>query len=148
MADDLKDKNGGYGNPPKHSRFRKGQSGNPTGRPKCAASFKADLTAELNAMLTVTENGKSSTLSKQRALINSLINAAMTDPRAVNTLLALMRHFGVGAEDPPIETTVDEVDLEFLESHLAQERKKQKSSSSDSSGPQAKTTQSPNKKDE
>jgi hypothetical protein len=148
MASDSEDDKAGYGHPPKHSQFKMGQSGNPTGRPKRAPSFKADLTAELNAMLTVTENGKSSRVSKQRALINSLVDAAMTDPRAVNTLLALMRHFGVGAEEQPIETTVDEVDLEFLESHLAQERKKQKSSSFDSSGPQAKTTQSPKKKDE
>jgi hypothetical protein len=148
MADDSKDDKTGYGHPPKLSQFKKGQSGNPTGRPKRAPSFKADLTAELNAMLTLPENGKSSRVSKQRALINSLVDAAMTDPRAVNTLLALMRHFGVGAEEQPIETTVDDVDLEFLESHLAQERKKQKPSSSDSGGPQAKMTQPPKKKDE
>jgi len=37
----------GYGNPPKESRFKKGQSGNRRGRPKGSKNLKTDLTEEL-----------------------------------------------------------------------------------------------------
>ena len=37
----------GYGKPPRHSQFKPGQSGNPTGKRKGARSLKADLAQEL-----------------------------------------------------------------------------------------------------
>src|SRR4051794_40964259 len=121
MADEDEDHERGYGKPPLHSQFKKGRSGNPNGRPKGVASIKAVLTAELNEPTTVTENGKACTVTKLVAIMKSLTAAAMTDPRAVKTLLALMRQVGVGEEEEQVET-VDNVDLDFLESHLAQER--------------------------
>jgi Family of unknown function (DUF5681) len=123
MGSDSEQDDVGYGRPPRHSQFKKGRSGNPNGRPKGVSSIKTVLTAELNETLTVTENGKECTVSKLEAIIKSLTAAAMTDPRAVKTLFALMRQVGVGEEEEQVET-VDNVDLEFLESHIAQERKK------------------------
>ena len=73
--------------------------------------------------------------------------AAMKDPRALKILLALMHQLGVGEEEEQVET-VDTVDLEFLESHLVQERKKQKRSNSGSAGGEAKSDPSPKKNDE
>ena len=149
MASDFEDDRGGrrgYGNPPKHTQFKKGRSGNPKGRPKGVFSIKAVLKAELNERLTVTENGKTSEVSKLTAVIKSLTAAAMKDPRAVKTLLALMRQVGVGEEEQ-VET-VDAVDLEFVESHLARERKKQKRSNSDSFDSEGQSTRLPKKPDE
>jgi hypothetical protein len=40
----------GYRRPPKHTRFKPGQSGNPLGRPKIGPSLKADLDLELREM--------------------------------------------------------------------------------------------------
>ena len=37
----------GYKHPPKHTRFKPGQSGNPRGRPKRARSLKAEFLEEL-----------------------------------------------------------------------------------------------------
>jgi hypothetical protein len=45
----------GYRRPPEHTRWRKGRSGNPTGRPKRATSFADDLIAELSEIIQVTE---------------------------------------------------------------------------------------------
>ena len=45
-----------YRKPPLHTRFKKGQSGNPRGRP--AQNLPALLAAALNEKVTVTENGK------------------------------------------------------------------------------------------
>jgi hypothetical protein len=146
MADEDKDHECGYGKRPKHSQFKKGRSGNPNGRPKAVSSIKAVLTAELKQTLTVTENGDACTITKLEAVIKSLTAAAMKDPRAVKTLLALMRQVGVGEEEDQVET--DSVDLEFLNSHLAQEGKKQKGSTSDSADDQRKSIRSPKKTEE
>lgn len=123
MGRDHEDRDGGYGRPPKHSQFKKGQSGNPRGRPKNASSFKTDLAAELQEKLVLTENGKERKITKQRAFIKTLTAAAIKkDIRAVTALLACMRYFGVGAEEPPAES-VDIEDLDLLETYLAQQRK-------------------------
>src|SRR5438128_4559002 len=115
MAHNSDQNGGGRGRPPKHGQFKKGQSGNPMGRPKKASSFKADLAAELQEKLSLTENGKERKITKQRAFIKTLTAAAIKkDIRAVNALLACMRYFGVGAEEQMAEN-VDLDDLDLLE---------------------------------
>jgi hypothetical protein len=128
MAHNSEQNGGGHGRPPKHGQFQKGQSGNPRGRPKQVSSFKADLAAELQEKLSLTENGKERKISKQRAFCKTLVAAAIKkDIRAVNALLACMRYFGVGAEEQTAEN-VDLDDLDLLETYLAQQRKQQERS--------------------
>ena len=116
----------GYRRPPKHSQFKKGRSGNPRGRPKSISSFKADLAAELQEKLTLTENGRPRKITKQRAFIKTLTAAAIKkDIRAVNALLACMRLFGVGEDDAAPAKSIDLEDLELLETYLVQQRNRQ-----------------------
>lgn len=132
MAADPDDYDGGYGRPPKHAQFKKGTSGNPRGRPKGATSFKADLVAELQEKLALTENGKERKITKQRAFIKTLTAAAIKkDIRAVNALLACMKYFGVGEEERVAEN-VDIEDLDLLETYVNQQRKQRDRSVSDS----------------
>src|ERR1700676_1518325 len=87
MAHETESNGGGFGRPPKRTRFKKGASGNPRGRPKNVSSFKTDLAAELQEKLVLTENGKERRTTKQRAFIKTLTAAAIKkDIRAVNAV--------------------------------------------------------------
>jgi hypothetical protein len=122
----------GYKRPPRKERFKPGKSGNPSGRPKKVSSFKSDLANELQEKLSITENGQLRKITKQKAFCKTLVAAAIKkDIRAVNALLACMRLFGVGAEEPVAEND-DVEDLDLLETYLAQQRKQNERSAPDS----------------
>ena len=90
----------GFAKPPKHSQFKPGKSGNPRGRPKGARNLKTDLEEELAELLTLREGNKELRLSKQRALIKSLMARGLKgNDRAAEKILDLtLRVVGVGDE--------------------------------------------------
>ena len=74
----------GYKRPPKRFQFRKGASGNPRGRLKGTLNLKTDLAEELATPITAKLQGKNRTITKQRAMLVSLINDSIKgDPRAI-----------------------------------------------------------------
>ncbi len=85
-----KDYEVGYGRPPKHTQFKKGQSGNPKGRKKDARGLKTDLRAELGQRVEITENGKQVNLTKQQLMVKQLAAKAVKgDIRAISKLADL-----------------------------------------------------------
>ncbi len=103
MADDPKDYEVGYGKPPKHSRFRKGRSGNPKGRTKGYRNLKSDLATELKKRIVVNEGGRRTRVSKQQALMMRLVEQALNgDMRALNALIdRYKRAFGLEDSETP-----------------------------------------------
>jgi len=94
----------GYGKPPKATRFQKGKSGNPRGRPKGSLNLATDLASELGELITVSEHGRPRRVSKQRALIKSLMAKALQgDIRAATAVLALYARVTAEAPDKPDE---------------------------------------------
>lgn len=80
----------GYKKPPKNTQFKKGQSGNPKGRPKGIKNLTTDLQEELESKIQITEDGKTFAVSKQRALIKTLLAKAMKgDARSANVVIQL-----------------------------------------------------------
>ena len=82
----------GYSKPPQHTRFAKGQSGNPRGRPSGAKNFTMLLREALNEPVIVTENGGRRKVTKRQAIITQLVNRSATaDLRAIKILLDIVR---------------------------------------------------------
>ena len=113
----------GYGRPPKHSQFQKGQSGNPRGRPKGARGLKTDLRAELSERVTVTENGRARSLTKQQLIIKAMAaRAAKGDNQAAAKIVGLMLTlFGVDGDQSTAQPLSDS-DEALLAAFLASGR--------------------------
>jgi hypothetical protein len=63
----------GYGKPPLHTRFRKGQSGNPKGRGKGTKNFATIFVKAMSQPVTINENGKRKKISKLAAAIDPVL---------------------------------------------------------------------------
>jgi Family of unknown function (DUF5681) len=104
----------GYRRPPKSGQFKRGKSGNPKGRPKGGLKLATDLAAELSEQITVREDGKARRLSKQRALIKSLMAKALQgDVRANAAVLALYARVITDLPDDQ-DNLVDEKEFQIL----------------------------------
>lgn len=77
----------GYGKPPKKHQWKKGQSGNPAGRPPDDRHLKRVLRDIMTEDIEITENGQKFTVSKQDALLRLIYSKAMNGDRLCAKLL-------------------------------------------------------------
>jgi hypothetical protein len=68
----------GYRKPPKNTRFQKGVSGNPTGRPTKATEFHSIFMKESESLMIINENGRKRRNSKLEAIAKQLHNNALS----------------------------------------------------------------------
>src|SRR5438270_12152415 len=89
----------GYGKPPRHTRFKKGQSGNLRGRPSGSKNLATVLSEALNELVIVAENGGRRKITKRQAITPQLHNqAAKSEWRATQLLLDIPHAIGARSE--------------------------------------------------
>jgi len=90
----------GYGKPPKKHQFKKGQSGNPNGRPKGILNMATVIERTLREKVIVNENGERKTITKLEAAMKQVANkAASGDLRAFQQLISLAHYAEAALED-------------------------------------------------
>lgn len=88
---DIDDYEVGYKKPPKATQFTKGQSGNPSGRPKGTRNWATTMHAALEQKVTINENGRQRQISKLEAATMQLVNkAAAGDAHSIRLMMQLM----------------------------------------------------------
>lgn len=111
----------GYCNPPQHTRFKTGQSGNPKGRPKGTLNMATVLERTLRELVVINENGQRKTITKMEAAVKQLVNqAASGDLAALRQLMALVtsaeqRFNDAQAERPSLNEADQKVMAQILE---------------------------------
>jgi hypothetical protein len=94
----------GYGKPPWATRFRKGQSGNPKGRPLGSRNFTSLVEEALAEPVVINENGRRRKASKLQVIVKQLVNkAAQGDHRSIQLLVAFIeRQQLLGKDGKPL----------------------------------------------
>jgi hypothetical protein len=115
-SDDKGDYEVGYGKPPCHTRFEKGHSGNPKGRPSGAKNLSTLLNEALNECVIVAEDGGRRKITKREAIVRQIIDRSTTaDLRAVKILLDVLRDTESRTQPAAPETTFTAADEKVIE---------------------------------
>ena len=106
----------GYRRPPVDTRFKRGQSGNPKGRPPGAKNLATLLSEALNELVVISEDGGRKRISKRKAAFKQLVNAAAKGNwPALKLLVDIMQDIERRAEPQTEESSFGLADEKVIE---------------------------------
>jgi hypothetical protein len=117
----------GFKKPPKSSRFRKGVSGNPRGRPRGVRNFASILDRTLLESVVITENGARKTVTKLEAAVKQLVNRATAgDLVAMRQLISLASSAEIESAAAGKKSQLAEADRKIMKRLVEKLQKSQK----------------------
>ncbi|RWN26900.1 MAG: hypothetical protein EOR97_28005 [Mesorhizobium sp.] len=122
MSTEHEDETVGYRKPPKKSRFKPGQSGNPRGRRKRIENIGLAVLTELSQPITVRENGQEHVLTKRDAIAKTIVAGALAkNVKMIQILMSLVPdQFRIPeSSKPAVAAPVSAEDAEMLERFVA-----------------------------
>ena len=109
----------GYRRPPKHTQFKRGESGNPAGRPKGTRNLKSDLADELAERIAINEGGRKRAVSKQRAMVKQMMAKALRgEVRAATLIIGLVERLFESSPDADTNAAVTDQDKAIVSDFL------------------------------
>jgi hypothetical protein len=110
----------GYGRPPRHTRFKKGRSGNPKGRPQGGANAKTIVSRAINERVKIREGETERAMTKLEGMLQAhLIKAIKGDARSASLVINLVTRLGLLAEtDNKTITALSEEDHAILDEYV------------------------------
>jgi Family of unknown function (DUF5681) len=100
----------GYRRPPVHSRFKPGQSGNPSGRVKGSKNLKSLFHQILNEQIPLVDGSQSKKITKAEAVVRRLVIGALKgDSRSQMTLFRLAERTGQFDEAPVRHDVIERI---------------------------------------
>ena len=109
----------GYGRPPKATRFRPGQSGNPTGGRKSSKTIGERVRELMNSKVAVTERGRTRRMSRFDVMLRHSADDAMRgDQRALKLLMEFLHRHGGEVEGTVRSEELTSEDLKILSDYL------------------------------
>ena len=106
-----KDYKVGYGKPPKHSKFKQGQTGNPKGRPKGRKSMRTIASGIFNRTVTIKEDGRTRRVPYLEAFGHQVAAKALNgSTRDQIAIMKAMHDYApdlLRESDPPTSITVN-----------------------------------------
>jgi len=100
----------GHGKPPKNTRWKKGESGNPKGRPKGHKNMRTIVNEIQNRTVTITENGRTRTMPLMEAITHQMAAKALNgSARDRSMFFKMLDDFAPEAAkevEPPQDITV------------------------------------------
>jgi hypothetical protein len=113
----------GYKRPPQHTRFKKGQSGNPSGTKKAKTVRSEPDKLDLSETITVSSQGKRVTMTMRKALHQKLFAMALGGHlRAIELLfkldaLTIHQHGQTDGSGPEVSQSEEALIARFLQRH-------------------------------
>ena len=126
MVDEHERPSVGDKKPPKHTQFKKGQSGNPSGRARGNKNFKTVWRDAMAQQVTIKENGVSKQVDVIEAVILALKNEAISkrDLRAIIQVIDYSREYSdedvAGPNEGCLRASEDDILKRFERDILAQ----------------------------
>ena len=105
----------GWGRPPKHTRWQKGESGNKSGRRKRPPSMKSIIENELDKKVVVKQGDKLSSFTGLEVVVKSLVaQASKGNASAIKMFFRLVERHGLDIEIPEPTFEMDYNDRKAL----------------------------------